>query len=71
MKTWTQEEARNNFDSLLINALCYQEQIIELSNQQKVIMIAFEDYSEQKKLPLANWLIENMCGVDELSLPDR
>lgn len=71
MNTWTQEEARNRFDSLLENALNHQEQIIQLKNNQKVVVISLNDYSKQRKKPLGSWLIESMRGVGELSLPDR
>ena len=73
MKTWSQEEARNGFDNLLENAIKHQEQIIQLKNQQKVVVISLEDYLKQKpkKPSLGNWLIKNMRDMGELSLPDR
>lgn len=54
MNTWTQEEARNRFDSLLENALNHQEQIIQLKNNQKVVVISLNDYSKQRKKPLGS-----------------
>ena len=72
MKTWTQEEARNRFDSLLEQAACHQQQIIQLKNHQKVVVISLEDYLQRKKKPpLAQWLIKNMHDMGELSLPER
>jgi hypothetical protein len=73
MNAWTQEQAKASFDSLLENALGHQEQIIQLKNQQKVVVISLEDYLKQKprKKPLGSWLVENMRGLGELSLPDR
>jgi hypothetical protein len=70
---WTAEEAKKSFDNLLENALGHHRQIIQLDNQQKVMVILLEDYLKQKqqKQPLGNWLIENMHGIGELSLPDR
>jgi len=74
MNIWTQEEAKNSFDSLLENVVTHhQEQIIELKNKQKVIVISLEDYLKQKpkKPSLGLWLINNMRDIGELSLPDR
>ncbi len=73
MNIWTQEQAKASFDSLLENALSHQEQIIQLKNQQKVVVISLEDYLKQKqrKKPLGSWLVENMRELGELSLPDR
>ncbi len=44
MNTWTQEQAKASFDRLLENALCHQEQIIQLKNQQKIVVVLLEDY---------------------------
>lgn len=67
---WTAEEAKNSFDRLLENALSHHQQIIQLDNQQKVVVILLEDFLKQKQT-LGNWLIENMRGIGQLSLPDR
>ena len=73
MKTWTKEEAKNSFDSLLENACHHEEQIIQLNNQQKVVVVSLDDYLKQKnkKPRLANWLLNNMRDIGELSLPNR
>ena len=44
MNTWTQEQAKTSFDRLLENALGHQEQIIQLKNQQKIVVVLLEDY---------------------------
>jgi hypothetical protein len=53
---WTHEEAKNNFDSLMEEALAHHAQIIELKNQQKVIVISLEDY--KKSLEPKNTLVD-------------
>ncbi|NOQ37141.1 MAG: hypothetical protein GQ569_14820 [Methylococcaceae bacterium] len=53
---WTQEDAKNSFDSLIEEALAHHEQIIELKNQQKVMVVSLEDY--KKKLKPKNTLVD-------------
>ena len=55
-QTWTAQEAKNSFDSLVMEALAHHEQIIELDNQQKVMLISFEDY--KKNLKPKNTLVD-------------
>jgi hypothetical protein len=53
---WTPEDAKNSFDSLMEEALAHHTQIIELKNQQKVVVISFEDY--KKNLKPKNTLVD-------------
>ena len=53
---WTPEEAKNSFDSLMVEALAHHAQIIELKNQQKVIVLSLEDY--KKNLKPKNTLVD-------------
>ena len=53
---WQLEEAKNSFDSLIEEALEHHEQIIELENQQKVMVVSLEDY--KKNLKPKNTLVD-------------
>lgn len=68
---WTREQAKQRFDYLIENALNHQQQIIQLNNRQQVLLISLEDYLKPKKPPLGKWLIDNLHGFGELTLPDR
>ncbi len=70
-KTWTVAEAKARLSEIL--RLASEEGPQRIGAKRPYVVVPEEEWlkREEPRIPLGQWLVENMPRIDDLELPDR
>ena len=70
---WTEQEAKANFEEILLRALSGDVQII--GEGESCVLISLDEYKRLKTLEdephPGRWLVKHLAGLGEIELPPR
>ena len=70
-KNWTVAEAKARLSEVL--RLASEEGPQRIGTKKRYVVVPEEDWEKrtEPRIPLGQWLVENMPRIDDLELPDR
>lgn len=69
-KTWTVAEAKARLSEIL--RLASEEGPQRIGTKTPYVIVPEEDWlKSRERIPMGQWLLENMPCIDDLELPDR